>query len=458
VIEMIAFVFIAVKGKKEKLMQSGTSSLRKSKRSRKGRLASHAAPPQPTSEHATGVLAVVAQGSADQAHQEPGNANHPAERNSGSSKVSTTQEAQPTNQTERVELKATGNYGTIEVRMLPTASIDPNNLNPNAMTKDQYAQLKAEVKLLGHPPKPIVVCQRGDRFIVVDGNHSLRATNDLGMQAVPCEVVEADAFEAERQVYARNHHGTMNPVRTGQMFTRMMASKGLKQRQLAVALNRTEGTVRYYLRFAEAAKLRNNYAPNRAEAQICDLNAAEVQNYLDRSDAERDKWLDKVLADKKSLTSKRTRGAKADRRITPGGNRPPKAEDESTTAPAGSAPLRAGVSADQGDQSPVASTESADGADRQPAPRQASPHQQERQAAHQADANRPNGEGDNDLAPGPLDRVLGMIRSADQALAGALPIVETDGRRMFSAKDKALLAEPLLAIETTLRRLQAVIH
>jgi len=69
-----------------------------------------------------------------------------------------------------------------------------------------------------------------------------------------------DDFEAMRQTYKRNQHGTHNPVLLGQMFQRMMSERKLSQRQLAEQVEVSEGTIRNALEYVRAAEVRNDYA------------------------------------------------------------------------------------------------------------------------------------------------------------------------------------------------------
>src|SRR5262249_8399379 len=144
--------------------------------------------------------------------------------------------------------------------MLPTASLHANGYNPNAMTTAEFVELIAEVRHLGRLPNPLVVRAATDGYLIVDGEHGWRAAQKVGFAAVPCEIVEADDFEARRQTYKRNQHGTQNPVLLGRMFQQMMEGRGLSQRALAEEIAVSEGTVRNALLYAEAADLRNSYA------------------------------------------------------------------------------------------------------------------------------------------------------------------------------------------------------
>ena len=148
---------------------------------------------------------------------------------------------------------------------IPVARIKPNDWNPNEMTEAEFAELVAEVKHLGRLPKPVVVRPNGKAFVIVDGEHGWRAAKEADLVEVPCEVIDADNFEARRQTFKRNQHGSHNPVLLGRMFRQMMEQRDLSQRALAKKIDVSEGTVRNALLYADAADVRNCYAhPPRA--------------------------------------------------------------------------------------------------------------------------------------------------------------------------------------------------
>jgi ParB/RepB/Spo0J family partition protein len=199
---------------------------------------------------------------------------------------------------------------TSSLAMLPVAQLRPNDCNPNRMAEAEFAELVAEIKHLGRLPKPVVVRRQGDTYLIVDGEHNWRAAQQPGLTEVPCELVEADDFEAMRQTYKRNQHGTHDPVALGRMFRRMMEGRGLSGRAFAEEIGVSEGTVRNALLYAEAADLRNGYAaargpepvqlfagrplrfaPRSPEAEVGELSVREVRVYVDLPAVVRDAWM-----------------------------------------------------------------------------------------------------------------------------------------------------------------------
>lgn len=141
----------------------------------------------------------------------------------------------------------------LTIEQIPVDSLKPNPWNPNRMSDAEYAELVAEVKHLGRLPKPVVVRRNCDGFEIVDGEHGWRAARECGLKDLPCEVIEADDFEAMRQTYKRNQHGKHDVVMEGQMFRRMRSSRRLSNRELARELAMSEGTVRNAIAYADLA-------------------------------------------------------------------------------------------------------------------------------------------------------------------------------------------------------------
>jgi len=182
--------------------------------------------------------------------------------------------------------------------------LHPNDYNPNTMTKEEFAELVAEIRHLGRLPKPVVVRPDGDGHVIVDGEQNWRAAREAGLAEVACEVIAADDFEAMRQTYKRNQHGTHDPLLLGRMFRRMLEARGLSQRALAEEITVSEGTVRNALTYAEAADLRNSYAFEK-------LSVRQVRTYLRLPRALGDLWLDSGAALRSLFGTKTEEGAAA---------------------------------------------------------------------------------------------------------------------------------------------------
>jgi ParB/RepB/Spo0J family partition protein len=183
--------------------------------------------------------------------------------------------------------------GYIAVQMLATTKITPNDYNPNELTEEEFKEYRAEAKRLGRLSKPIFVRPNRDGgYESVDGEHGWKVAQELGWAEVPCEVQDLDDFEAMRQTYKRNRHGSCNQVRLGRMFKKMMKIQKLSNRALARKIRVSETTVRNALLYADAAKMRNDFAPEGADDKIAHLTVKQVQQYHKLPKGERDRWLD----------------------------------------------------------------------------------------------------------------------------------------------------------------------
>lgn len=178
------------------------------------------------------------------------------------------------------------------ITMLAADQLKPNDYNPNSMSPEGFAELVAEVRHLGRVPKPIIVRPNGSGYVIVDGEHGWRAAGEVGLAKVPCEVIAVDDFEARRQTFKRNQHGEHCPLRLGRMFRQMMAQRGLSQRALAKEIEVSEGTIRNVLAYADAADMRNSYAPENADTVMSKLRIRQVRTYVDLPKGIRDPWLD----------------------------------------------------------------------------------------------------------------------------------------------------------------------
>ena len=221
----------------------------------------------------------------------------------------------------------------METRMLPVSSLSANTYNPNVMTDDEFAELVAEVRHLGRLPKPVVVQSRGEGYLIVDGEHGWRAAKDVGLTDVPCEVIDVDDFEAMRQTFKRNLHGTHDPVRLGQMFQRMKASRRLSQRRLAKAVGISEGTIRNSVIYAEAADLRNRYARDQVtavgadEGELSRLTVRQVRHFVGLPQSIANIWLNSG-ANLRALYEGVYPGAQTDRSVDALERGMPQAVDE----------------------------------------------------------------------------------------------------------------------------------
>lgn len=189
---------------------------------------------------------------------------------------------------------------------LSLSDLVENPWNPNQMDGEQFGELVQEVTRLGTVLKPIVVRQDGDHYQIVDGCHSYRAAVQAGLSEVPCQIVDADDFEAMRQTYCRNQHGKHNHLLEGLMFEEMIRLKGLTQRALATEFGISDGTVRNSLEYVDALRSRNDYAGEDRSDEIAQLTIKQVRTFTNLGRVIGNKWLD-AGGDLRLLTAFRNR-------------------------------------------------------------------------------------------------------------------------------------------------------
>jgi ParB/RepB/Spo0J family partition protein len=392
-------------------MESLLSSSGKSKTTRKGRAANATAIQQTNEEPAAVRNADGSQVTVDPSHTEARSPGVAAAVTKGSKRTA-------------------HNRGTCQHLMLPAARIEPNDWNANEMSSEDYNGLVAEIKHLGRLPKPIVVRQNGERYTVVDGEHSLRAAKDLGMAEVWCELIEVNDFEAMRQSCARNLHGENNPIRLGQLYRRMMKMRRMSMRAFAPVICKSAGTVKNYLDFVEAFELRNDCAPEGAEENIRHLTIEQIRTYIKLPAKARDTWL-AAGANPDSIPEATKRRAATPIPATVNGDQLPSADGHS------------------GNDEPSEASSST-----RPSHQQDGPQSGGQQTAQDA-ASPPNDTAADSDGTDVYQRLMEHLSTAETAFAGAAKSIKKD-IRLLSVQNKAQVGAKLTQIETAAAKLRAL--
>ena len=100
--------------------------------------------------------------------------------------------------------------------MIPRVQIRPNEWNANAFDPANYPKLVESIREKGilEPLKVMLDPEHEGGFLLVDGYHRWRATGDLAIEEVPCEVWEISAEEAKVRGLQLNYlRGQPVPVR-----------------------------------------------------------------------------------------------------------------------------------------------------------------------------------------------------------------------------------------------------
>ncbi|MGH7173852.1 MAG: ParB/RepB/Spo0J family partition protein [Gemmataceae bacterium] len=130
-----------------------------------------------------------------------------------------------------------------------TLQADPKNPRKAASSED----LRLELRLLGQDMKrrgvlvPLLVLRNGDVYIVIDGHRRREAALLVGIEKLPCIVLEKDVTEAEireAQLVLPLHSQTLTPYEVYCGAKNWLnLHPGNNAKHLANAINRSEGYV-----------------------------------------------------------------------------------------------------------------------------------------------------------------------------------------------------------------------
>ena len=81
----------------------------------------------------------------------------------------------------------------MELKNIPTVSIQPNAYNPNVVPDDIMVQLKKSIQRDGFL-QPIIVrpAKEDGKYEIIDGAHRYQVMTDLGKAEIPCLIIEKD--------------------------------------------------------------------------------------------------------------------------------------------------------------------------------------------------------------------------------------------------------------------------
>jgi ParB-like chromosome segregation protein Spo0J len=88
----------------------------------------------------------------------------------------------------------------MNVKMIDIDRLTLNSWNLSRMVGERCSSRRNEVRCYGQTVKSAVVRPDDNGgFTIIDGEHPWRLGHDTGLAQVPCEVIDADDFEARRQ-------------------------------------------------------------------------------------------------------------------------------------------------------------------------------------------------------------------------------------------------------------------
>ena len=84
----------------------------------------------------------------------------------------------------------------LKVQDISVEKLTPNPWNPNRMSDEMFAKLRAYIEREGFV-EPIIVRPRDDGFEILGGFHRWKVAQELGHKSVPCVVVRLDDRRAK---------------------------------------------------------------------------------------------------------------------------------------------------------------------------------------------------------------------------------------------------------------------
>lgn len=106
----------------------------------------------------------------------------------------------------------------MDITLIKTDLIKPNDYNPNIVPEDILAKLRAEIRQNGLTV-PITVRSSGNGYEIVDGYHRWLICKELGLQEIPCIIQDFSDTEAKIKTLQLNYmRGSAVPVKLASLI------------------------------------------------------------------------------------------------------------------------------------------------------------------------------------------------------------------------------------------------
>jgi len=93
---------------------------------------------------------------------------------------------------------------------IPIGNIQPNEYNPNRLGEKYQRSLERRIKKDNSLIAPIIVTERGGKYIIIDGEHRYIAAKKAGLETIPCIVRDVDDKRAKLETLILSSiHGRM---------------------------------------------------------------------------------------------------------------------------------------------------------------------------------------------------------------------------------------------------------
>ncbi len=127
---------------------------------------------------------------------------------------------------------------------IPVSLIAPNPHQPrHDLTSDDIAELTASIQANGII-EPLVVCPKGERFVLIAGYRRLTAARKAGLTEVPCIVREGSDSELLELALLENiQRADLTYIEEAESYKRLMKVAGIGQQAVASKMNKSPATV-----------------------------------------------------------------------------------------------------------------------------------------------------------------------------------------------------------------------
>lgn len=106
----------------------------------------------------------------------------------------------------------------MDIQNIGIDRITANTYNPNLMSDEVMAKLRAEIRHKGLT-QPIIVRSSGNGYIIIDGQHRWQVCKELGFKEIPCIVQEYGDTEAKVKTLQLNYlRGSAVPIKLASLI------------------------------------------------------------------------------------------------------------------------------------------------------------------------------------------------------------------------------------------------
>jgi ParB-like chromosome segregation protein Spo0J len=135
--------------------------------------------------------------------------------------------------------------------VLPIDQLHPNDYNPNKMTAFMYGKALESIKEFGFVDPVTVFFKGPDYYVIIDGEHRVRAAIDLGYTEVPCMIL-GDLHESQLPkltIILNELKGQSDPEKLSDVLAGLLDDFSVEE--VLVGMPYTEDILKGYLGFRD---------------------------------------------------------------------------------------------------------------------------------------------------------------------------------------------------------------